>query len=609
MSDRTEQHRGAQSAPEPPGPGSRRLALLLALLATLCVGVALQVTDATRRIENDTIDVRHRLRETPPPPQVLVVGIDSNSFSALGERWPWPRWLHARAVRALTRAGAKTIVYDVQFTEQSENLDADWALFRAIQDSRRTVLATTEVGTDGSTLVLGGDDNVREAHAMAGAANFSADAGGVLRRVPYSVGGLKSLAVAAVETTTGQPVDPAQFGEGEALIDFVGPPGRITTVSFVDLIEGRVPGRLLRGRIVVVGATAPSLQDMHATPTAGHAPMPGPEVQANAILSVLNGLPLRSSPDWFALIAVVAMAMIAPLLALRLKLQIALGVALLAAAAYVLAAVWAFERGLIIPIVVPILTLVTGMATSTLARYLGETRQRRRYAWYSAVLEREVAARTAEVREAQLEIVERLGQAADWREAEIGRHIERVGRLCEALALDVGYEAHEADTIRLAAALHDIGKIGIPDSVLLKEGALSRDEWNVMRGHTTIGGDILAGSSAPLVRYAEEIARSHHEHWDGNGYPSGLAGKEIPRAARICAICDVFDALLSKRSYKEAWPLLSVIEEMRGLSGKQFDPDLLAAFIGIAPRMFETLDYGEAPRVRDTSPSTVAPRR
>jgi putative two-component system response regulator len=175
--------------------------------------------------------------------------------------------------------------------------------------------------------------------------------------------------------------------------------------------------------------------------------------------------------------------------------------------------------------------------------------------------------------------------AVEWRDAETGVHIERMGRLCERLAREVGLSVVEAELLRHASALHDVGKVGIPDEILLKPGKLDADEWAQMKTHTTIGASILSGSKSALVQMAEQIARSHHERWDGSGYPEGLKGEEIPLAARICAVCDVFDALLSPRPYKDAWPLSDVVSELASLRGTHLDPALVDAFLPLAPEL------------------------
>ena len=141
--------------------------------------------------------------------------------------------------------------------------------------------------------------------------------------------------------------------------------------------------------------------------------------------------------------------------------------------------------------------------------------------------------------------------------------------------------ATEAETLRNASLLHDVGKIAVPDAVLLQPSALSDADRETMRLHTTVGAELLSGASSEVMRMAEEIARTHHERWDGEGYPAGLAGEAIPLPGRICAVCDVFDALLSDRPYKEPWPVPEALEQLRGERGKHFDPTVVDAFLAI----------------------------
>ena len=158
-------------------------------------------------------------------------------------------------------------------------------------------------------------------------------------------------------------------------------------------------------------------------------------------------------------------------------------------------------------------------------------------------------------------------------------------RLAERLGRAVGMSETDAERLRYASALHDIGKIGIPDAVLTKPGRLSPQEQQVMRRHTTIGAEILSGSRSPIVALAEVVARTHHERWDGSGYPAGLRGEAIPLAGRITAVCDVFDALLSERRYKAAWSLDAALAELRRERGGHFDPQVLDAFLALVPAL------------------------
>jgi putative two-component system response regulator len=182
--------------------------------------------------------------------------------------------------------------------------------------------------------------------------------------------------------------------------------------------------------------------------------------------------------------------------------------------------------------------------------------------------------------------------------------------MCERVGLAMGMTPSEAETLRNASLLHDVGKIGVPDAVLLQAGELSDDDRQVMRRHTTVGGAILAGSSAPIMQMAEEIALTHHEHWDGTGYPRGLAGEEIPLAGRICAVCDVFDALLSERPYKEPWRVDDALAELRRERDSHFDPAVVDAFLSIVDDLDPSLLAPSSARAPDgtRAPRAAAPR-
>ena len=193
-------------------------------------------------------------------------------------------------------------------------------------------------------------------------------------------------------------------------------------------------------------------------------------------------------------------------------------------------------------------------------------------------LEEQVAERTRDLEQARLEILERLALAAEYRDDDTQEHAWRIGRTCARLALGLGLPVQEVELIRRAAPLHDIGKIGIPDAILLKPGRLTGQEFDIVKTHAAIGAEILSGSRSPLLRLAQRIALTHHERWDGGGYPNGLAGEEIPLAGRIVAVADVFDALTHERPYKEAWPVGQAVEEIVGQAGRQFDPRLVEAF-------------------------------
>ena len=550
-------------------------------LVAFGVGAAVLSTGVLGGLERETLEARFEIRGAERPDDVVVVAVDAKSFGDLQEQWPFPRSLHGRAVRRLHAAGARQIVYDVQFTEQTVPRE-DLALYDAIGAAGGAVLATSESDGRGGTNVLGGNENLRRVNARAAASDLHNDDAGVVTHLPRSVRGLETMAVAAAERMGAPALPPSSFEGDGAWIDYRGPPGTIPTISFSDVVGGRFEPDAVRGRVAVVGASAPTLRDVHATPVGGDQLMAGAEVQANAIWTALHGAPLRSAPPAVGLLMVALLALVSPLVGLRFPALFA-GLAMPAAAALlVLGAQLAFDDGLVVEVVAPLAALVVGGVGTIAWSQLAESRARRAVTRDNEVLEARVRERTRELWETQVEVLQRLGVAVEWRDAETGLHIERIGRFCERLALEVGMSPSDAELLRHASALHDVGKVGIPDEILSKPGPLDADEWATMKTHTTIGGSILAGSQSQLVRLSEQIALTHHEHWNGRGYPEGMSGEQIPLAGRICAICDVFDALLSARPYKDPWPLDDALAEIARLSGTQFDPGLVEAFLGIA---------------------------
>ncbi len=196
---------------------------------------------------------------------------------------------------------------------------------------------------------------------------------------------------------------------------------------------------------------------------------------------------------------------------------------------------------------------------------------------------REVRERTRELHETRLEIIRHLARAAEFRDKDTGTHIIRMSHYSRLLGQAYGGNEEWVDRLFNAAPMHDVGKIGIPDHILLKPGKLDEAEWEVMKRHTTYGGEIIGDNPSPLLQMARNIALTHHERWDGSGYPAGLKGEEIPLEGRIVALADVFDALTSVRPYKQAWTVEAAVAEMRQGAGKHFDPHLVTLFEGILP--------------------------
>jgi putative two-component system response regulator len=200
---------------------------------------------------------------------------------------------------------------------------------------------------------------------------------------------------------------------------------------------------------------------------------------------------------------------------------------------------------------------------------------------YNQTLEMQVRLRSWELEEARNEVIERLAVAAEYRDDATGGHIQRVGRLSAELATALGLPDGDVDLIARTAPLHDVGKIAVPDRILLKPARLTAEEFEQVKVHSWIGAQILSGENFPLLSMAGRIALTHHERWDGTGYPQGLSGEDIPLEGRIVAVADVFDALLSERPYKRAWSFDAAVAEIVGQRGRQFDPDVVEAFIGV----------------------------
>lgn len=196
-------------------------------------------------------------------------------------------------------------------------------------------------------------------------------------------------------------------------------------------------------------------------------------------------------------------------------------------------------------------------------------------------LERRVAERTAELEQAKLEILHLLARTSEYRDDETGQHTQRVGRIARNIALSLGLPRHEVELIEQATPLHDIGKIGIADEILLKPGRFTPDEFEQMKRHTEIGARILETSLFPVLQVAGEIALTHHEKWNGGGYPRGLSGDRIPLSGRIVAIADFYDALTHERPYKKAWSHEEAIAEIVAQRGVHFDPAVVDAFLDV----------------------------
>lgn len=211
---------------------------------------------------------------------------------------------------------------------------------------------------------------------------------------------------------------------------------------------------------------------------------------------------------------------------------------------------------------------------------------------YQKTLEEEVRKRTKELQRAyslikrsSFDTIYRLTRASEYKDEDTGAHIIRMSNYSAEIARAMNLSDTVAENILYSAPMHDVGKIGIPDAILLKPGKLNDEEWKIMKQHTAIGGSILEGSEYPILKMGHMIAMNHHEKWDGTGYPAGKKGREIPLAAQIVSVSDVFDALTSKRPYKEAWPLEKSYDTIRSMSGSSFNPAVVDAFFSITDKI------------------------
>ncbi len=212
-----------------------------------------------------------------------------------------------------------------------------------------------------------------------------------------------------------------------------------------------------------------------------------------------------------------------------------------------------------------------------------------------AVLEEMVRARTEDLHQTRLQVVRRLGRAAEYRDNETGLHIVRMSQVSALLARSMGWGEDRCELMLHASPMHDIGKIGIADVILLKPGKLTVEEFEVMKTHASIGADMLAGDESDLLKLAHTIALTHHEKWDGSGYPAGLAGEAIALAGRIVAVADVFDALTSSRPYKKAWPVDEAVAFVRNGAGQHFDPEVVAHFMRRLPEIIAITEFHADP--------------
>jgi adenylate cyclase len=342
----------------------RAVMLLGTAAGVALLGLGFQALNILERAELSTVDQRFEIRGQRPPGPVVVVAIDDKTFDEVrNPQWPFRRTLHARVVDQLKKAGAKVIVYDVQFTEPSAFPAADEALIESVRAAGNVVMSTTEVADDGSTNVFGGGEVLAYSRAVPANGNVLKDVDGRLRRFQFRPQNLESLSVAALNVGSGRDV-PTPEGD-DAWNDYAGDRRSVPYLSFVDVARGAFRPEAVRDKYVVVGASAPSLQDLHSTSTTGSGLMPGPEVWAHAIATGLNGYRLEPVRWWIDALLLVLMAVAAPLAALRMRTGMALALAGVLLAAFLVAAQLAFNsEHAIVAVATPVLAAIVAIAAT-----------------------------------------------------------------------------------------------------------------------------------------------------------------------------------------------------------------------------------------------------
>jgi adenylate cyclase len=364
----------------------RRKRLLLAAVTGATIGLALlaYATGVLYPLEAKSIDARFSIRGSRPSlvKNFVIVQIDEPSINyfvnhGLAAQWPFPRRYHAVVIDHLLAAGAKLIAFDVQFTEPTDIRD-DNALIEAINRAHNMVLATEAVNSSHATDVLGGPAVLRAVGARAGDSVVIPDSQGVIRDLRHSYQGIDTFAVAIASGVSGHEISAKLFGGATraARIDYAGPPGTVADIPYANVYNNTFSPSLVKGKVVIVGASALRLQDLHTTPTSGSSQMDGPEIQANAAATVLAGMPLRDAPGWLNVLLIVLFACAAPLSSLRARVWRALLATIVLAALFTLGVQFAFDDGTIISYTYPLVAMVLAIIATLTVVLLGEAFER-----------------------------------------------------------------------------------------------------------------------------------------------------------------------------------------------------------------------------------------
>jgi adenylate cyclase len=360
----------------------RTYAYLLAAVAVASSGIALLLyaTGLFHDTELQSVDTRFDIRgDQQPREDIALVLIDDVTSRELDVRFPFPRSLHADVIDAVNRDGAKTIAYDVEFLQRTKAAEDNAlidAVFRA--GPNKVVLADSQPDPQGRSGVFGGQEVLDDIGARAGNTQIGEDSDGVRRRIPYEVGNMETFPLVAAELATGQEVTTGEMGGPTAWIDYAGGVGAYPSVPFSRVLNGQFPAGFFKDRIVVIGASDPSLKDLAPTPTSEDDLMSGAEINANAVATALDNFPLQSTPLGLDLLLIALMGVIAPVASYRLLPLRAFGFALVVGALYLVASQLAFNSSWIVPVLYPMIALGLSLVGSLLVYYLLETFERRR---------------------------------------------------------------------------------------------------------------------------------------------------------------------------------------------------------------------------------------
>ncbi|HUA10712.1 MAG TPA: adenylate/guanylate cyclase domain-containing protein [Solirubrobacteraceae bacterium] len=357
----------------------RTLELVAVALFAVALAIAAYATNLLRSSEQQTLDARYSIRGRQPTPRDLViVGVNHETLETIRRQWPYPRHYTARVIENLVRAGAKSIAVDLQFTQRTNRAE-DIALAEAVESAHgKIALATAEIGPHGETNILGGNEFLKEIGARPASAVLLLDSDGVVRNFPWGTNDLQSLGVVAYELTSHRHVSRSTFDHGALPVDFVGPPESIPEISYSKVDKGEYAANEFRGKTVLLGATAPILQDVHDTATSGSRVMSGPEIWANVENTLALGVPLKRAPAWLDILLICLMGAVVPLACLRLRGVASTLLAIPLAALYAVGVQVAFNSGLIVSFVYAMLALLLATLGTLLVLYQSEAAERER---------------------------------------------------------------------------------------------------------------------------------------------------------------------------------------------------------------------------------------